>query len=206
MRFVYVIERSVLDKHLGFYPHGFMLNHGDESLKIAECIPQGFFVQRDIAEHRPDWKQIIPYCVITQNDKLWVMQRNGGGEGRLEGRFYLGVGGHINPCDWDEDGGALQDPWHNGMERELSEEAKFTKDGEVWTPPLPEMVGYVNDDNTEVGSVHFGLVYVLTLPPAVEIETEDKGCWMEIADIELMDTGKQESWTQMIAPWLASVR
>ncbi len=199
MEFVYVVERSVFDKHLGYYPHGFLLNHGDDSLKIARCLPEGFFVQRAIAEHRPDWKQIIPYVLLRSGPFIWVMKRGDkGGEKRLHGMHYIGVGGHINPEDADDG----LPSWDRAMIREYHEECEaFLPQGGRVMPREnvdTRIVGIINDDSNEVGAVHLGLVSQIILPPECKVKTEDEGRWVHLTDAKLIDTGEFESWTGLI--------
>jgi predicted NUDIX family phosphoesterase len=205
MEFVYVVEREKLWQVS--YPHGFV----DASERVIGAIDWsgrmrrfGFFVQRDIAEYRPEWKQVIPYCVIRKGDMIWVMTRgDNGGEERLRGSSYIGVGGHVNPCDVQRNG---RDVWFNAMQREIEEEAEFlcgtlkiTRGSSFsYAGDEVRLLGYINDDTNPVGAVHFGLVYEARLPDLTDINTEDEGRWMHIDDVLKMETGEFESWTKLI--------
>ena len=69
------------------------------------------------------------------------MQRTrGGADARLHEHWSIGVGGHLNLGDGDLLG---------GLRRE-EVEADFE--------PQPRLVGLLNDDTTEVGRVHLGVV------------------------------------------------
>ena len=68
-----------------------------------------------------------------------------GGDARLHDRWSIGVGGHLNPGD----GGLL-----GGLRREWREE--LVADFE----PAFEPLALLNDDTTDVGAVHLGVVYV----------------------------------------------
>jgi predicted NUDIX family phosphoesterase len=97
-------------------------------------------------EDDPGFKQIIPYLVLRDGERYFLMRRTrAGGDIRLHDRWSIGVGGHINPGDEDLDG---------GLRREWSEElvADFVPDF--------GFVGLLNDDTTEVGRVHLGAVFV----------------------------------------------
>src|SRR4051794_41901099 len=53
-------------------------------------------------EQDPTWKQVIPYPVLRDGDRWFLMRRTrSGGDARLHDRYSIGVGGHVNP----EDGG-----------------------------------------------------------------------------------------------------
>lgn len=104
----------------------------------------GRYRPRTEAEDDPSWKQIIPYLALCDGERLFLMQRTrAGGDARLHDRWSVGIGGHLNPGD----GGPL-----DGWRREWAEEidADFV--------PEVRLVGFLNDDTTPVGSVHFGVV------------------------------------------------
>jgi len=161
---VFVVERA---RHLGGdWPQGFVrlgARAGDELL--AAWTDAGFFVDRALAERRPDWKQLIPYCVISREAReIFVVRRTSAqSEARLHGRYSIGLGGHLGPEDGD--GRMLI---RRGLLRELDEEL-------VLPPVLPEprFLGLLNDDTTEVGSVHVGLVFCLDLPAGATLRVRE---------------------------------
>src|SRR5690349_8317438 len=111
---------------------------------LAALKSHGSFRPRPEAENDADWKQVIPYVVVLDDERIFLMRRTrAGGDERLHDRYSIGVGGHINPEDADVAG---------GLNREWSEEieANFTPDFR----PL----GVLNDDGNSVGAVHLGLV------------------------------------------------
>ena len=94
----------------------------------------------------PAFKQVIPYLVLRDGPRWFLMQRTrGGADRRLHDRWSIGVGGHLNPGDVDI---------HGGLAREWREE--LVADFE----PDYRFVGLLNDDTTEVGQVHLGVVFV----------------------------------------------
>lgn len=106
----------------------------------------GFFMRRGDAEDDPTHKQVIPYLVLRDGERWFLMRRTrAGGDARLHDRWSIGVGGHLNPGDVDV---------HGGLRREWGEE--LVADFE----PVYAPVGLLNDDTTAVGSVHVGFVYV----------------------------------------------
>ena len=107
---------------------------------------EGRLVLRSAAEEDPRLKQVIPYLILRDGDRWFLMRRTkAGGDARLHDLWSIGVGGHLNPGDGDVPG---------GLRREWAEElvADF----------VPEFtaVGLLNDDSTPVGAVHLGIVYV----------------------------------------------
>jgi len=108
-------------------------------------------------EEDPSFKQLIPYVIFrhtnaTGDVSIYQYSRGGGsGEKRLVAKKSVGIGGHIS----QEDGTAKDaDPYHDGMARELEEEVVID------TPHEIKLVGLINDDETEVGKVHLGIVHV----------------------------------------------
>jgi predicted NUDIX family phosphoesterase len=97
-------------------------------------------------ETDPAYKQVIPYLVLRDGASYFLMRRTRAGvDARLHDRWSIGVGGHLNPGD---------DGLLGGLRREWREElvAGFEPD---FVP-----VALLNDDTTEVGAVHLGVVFV----------------------------------------------
>lgn len=116
------------------------------------------FMRRGDAENNPDYKQPIGYVLIANPalKKVFAYRRSqSGGEGRLYGKWSWGVGGHIDKID-SADG----NPIRASINRELAEEirAKIIN---------LRVLGYINDDETPVGRVHFGILYL------AETDSED---------------------------------
>jgi predicted NUDIX family phosphoesterase len=90
--------------------------------------------------------------VICNGKILRYRRGKGGGETRLHGLFSVGVGGHIS----EEDHGLFSQAsgYQEGMRRELMEEVDVEEMNE-------KVVAVINDDSTEVGYVHFGVVHVM---------------------------------------------
>ena len=63
-----------------------------------------------------------------------------------------GIGGHISTLD--AGAGTNQDVYREGMQRELQEEVCSK------TPFTERCLGLINDDQTEVGQVHLGVVHL----------------------------------------------
>jgi predicted NUDIX family phosphoesterase len=121
----------------------------------------GRYEPRDEMERDPENKQIIPYLVLRDGDRYFLMRRTrAGGDVRLFDRWSIGVGGHLNPGD---------DGLFGGMRREWREEldADFEPD---FTP-----IALLNDDTTDVGAVHLGVVFVAdALGRPVTVRETDK--------------------------------
>jgi predicted NUDIX family phosphoesterase len=152
---ILVIRRSLFDE-LGSF-HG--LNFEPEKyLKAILSRGNNFFIARAEAENDPAYKQIIPYALIVfENTVLHYVRGKKAGEQRLVAKGSIGVGGHMN--ETDESLFAMDEQaYRAGVEREVNEEIKID------TPFEDRIVALLNDDSTEVGRVHLGIVHVFRLP------------------------------------------
>jgi len=106
----------------------------------------GVFRPRAAMEADPSFKQLIPYLVLRDGERWFLMRRTrAGADQRLHDRYSIGIGGHLNPGDAGLRAGLLRE-WHEEID------ADFT--------PLFRFAGLLNDDETDVGSVHLGAVFV----------------------------------------------
>jgi predicted NUDIX family phosphoesterase len=123
---------------------------------IETCSVSGFeFLNRKMAESNPEYKQIIPYIVLQTRDmKKTALYNRQGSEKRLHDLWSVGIGGHINPIDSEEENASFRKILMAGMERELNEELdkRFSDD-------LPDFMGVISEDITDVGKVHLGAVF-----------------------------------------------
>ena len=124
--------------------------HGLRAAGVEDLLEavtfHGRYRPRDEMELDPSWKQIIPYLVLRDDERYFLMRRTrAGGDPRLHDRWSIGVGGHLNPGDE----GVL-----GGLQREWREEL------EAGFEPAFEPLALLNDDTTDVGSVHLGVVFV----------------------------------------------
>jgi predicted NUDIX family phosphoesterase len=138
------------------------------------------------------WKQVIPYLVLRDGERYFLMRRTrAGGDARLHDRWSIGVGGHLNPGDGDLAG---------GLRREWREELRADFE------PDFQLVGLLNDDSTDVGSVHVGAVYVADaggLPVAIREVDKLTGSFTEPAKVALV-LEELESWSALVFEHLES--
>ena len=150
-----------------------------------------FFVARQDAEISPQWRQIIPYVIIGHGDQYFVLTRTTRqAEARLHHKKSLGIGGHINP------GHTLR----SGLQKELDEEVQIDAPYEL------QFAGFINDDATEVGRVHFGAAYMLAAADnRVQVKETDKmsGQWMPRPQLSTI-RNEMESWSQIVYDALLS--
>lgn len=157
---ILVVKRSLFDE-LGSF-HG--LNFEPKKY-LGAILSRGnnFFLPRAQAENDPTHKQIIPYALLAFQDKvLFYVRGKKAGEQRLVAKGSIGIGGHMN--ETDESLFALDEAaYRAGVEREVNEEIKID------TKFDDKIVALLNDDTTEVGQVHLGIVHVFKLAePKVE--------------------------------------
>src|SRR6266404_113705 len=125
----------------------------EKYLPVVTSSSHILYLNRSDAERDNRYKQLIPYVLVICHDKVLRYRRGRGGqETRLHGLYSVGVGGHIS----EEDHGLFSKAlgYHEAMRRELMEEVAI---GEAKDTP----VAVINDDSTEVGYVHFGVVHVV---------------------------------------------
>jgi predicted NUDIX family phosphoesterase len=187
---VLVVRRSLFDE-LGSF-HG--LNFEPKKY-LSALLSRGnnFFLPRAQAENDPTHKQIIPYALIVHGDTvLHYVRGKKAGEQRLVAKGSIGIGGHMNDTDeslfaWDEHA------YRAGVEREVNEEIKID------SPFEDRIVALLNDDTTEVGRVHLGIVHVFRLAePRVE-KREAMITNLAFLDKDELRTRREnlETWSQL---------
>ena len=151
---VLVVRRGLFDEMGSF--HG--LNFEPEKyLRALLSRGNNFFLPRAEAENDPSYKQIIPYALIVHGETvLHYVRGKKAGEQRLVSKGSIGIGGLMNDTDeslfaWDESA------YRAGVEREVNEELK------IETAFEDRIVALLNDDTTEVGRVHLGIVHIFQL-------------------------------------------
>src|ERR1043166_2490158 len=122
-------------------------------LPVVTAPSQITYLNRSEAERDKRYKQLIPYVLVLCQDRILRYRRGRGGqETRLHGLYSVGIGGHIS----EEDHGLFTNAlgYREGMRREIMEE--------IAVPEVNESaVAVINDDSTEVGYVHFGVVHLM---------------------------------------------
>ncbi len=194
MEHVLVVPAEVF-RRLGYF-QGFS---GNVDRYLGELLsPQHVrYLPRHQVETDPGFKQLIPYIIFCHragDGRQTVFQYTRGtgqGEGRLHRKRSVGIGGHISRTDCDCEAG--DDPYQVGMQRELQEEVI------VEAPYTARCVGLINDDQTEVGQVHLGVVYRFDVErPAVRPRETDilESGFRPIEEI-LADLSGFETWSQI---------
>lgn len=158
---------------------------------VDEWLKESSFQDRPTMEIDPSYQQIIPYILLRHKDLVFRYCRTKkGGEARLHDMYSIGIGGHINPIDESSSSG---DIIMKAAMRELEEEMHITQDVTL------EHIGYINDDESEVGKVHLGFVMQAWLEnpdAAVREDALSKGEWVK--QDKMLDGNEYETWSQLI--------
>jgi predicted NUDIX family phosphoesterase len=140
------------DQFNGFMP-------ADKAAFEARIVAAAHAQRRGDVEEDASVKQLIGYAVLVhrETNTVFAFQRSADpakySEKRLHGKWCWGVGGHTEAT---EDGIEAVEA---ALRRELKEEVGVASGYSL------SLLGFINDDNDAVGSVHFGLLY------AVEMES-----------------------------------
>src|SRR6266481_5539044 len=187
---VLVVRRKLFDE-LGSFQG---LNFGPEKyLKAILSRGSNFFIPRPEAETDPAYKQIIPYALIAfEKTVLHYVRGKKAGEQRLVAKGSIGIGGHMNEAD--ESLFAMdEEAYRAGVEREVNEEIK------IETPFDDRIVALLNDDSTEVGRVHLGIVHIFKLqePKVQKREAMITGLTFLTKEELLARRETMETWSQI---------
>ena len=187
---VLVIRRSLFDQLGSFQGLNF---EPQKYLDTFLSRGNNFFLPRPEAEINPAYKQIIPYALIAFENKVaYYVRGKKAGEQRLVAKGSIGIGGHMN--ETDESLFALDEQAYRvGVEREVNEEIKIDSQFE------DRIVALLNDDTTEVGRVHLGIVHIFHL---AEQKVEKREAMITnlsfLTRAELMARRESlESWSQI---------
>jgi predicted NUDIX family phosphoesterase len=190
---VLVVERKVLEQAGMFQGLVFDVQRYLDKLFVPG-VPR--FIPRPQAEADPGYKQIIPYVIMSCDGKyLSYVRGRRAGEARLTGLRSIGIGGHINPIDADNSSlfAYLYENYLTAVQREVVEEVS------VEAGHSDKIVALLNDDSTEVGSVHLGIVHHWVLDsPSVSRREQVITQMAFMTPAELRKTkDSMETWSQL---------
>ena len=187
---ILVIRRSLFDELGSFQGLNF---EAEKYLKAILSRGNNFFIPRPEAETNPAYKQIIPYVLIAfEKTVLHYVRGKKAGEQRLVAKGSVGIGGHMNEAD--ESLFAMdEEAYRAGVEREVNEEIKID------TPFEDRIVALLNDDSTEVGRVHLGIVHIFKLKEAKVQKREAMITGLTFLTKEELMTRREslETWSQI---------
>lgn len=186
---ILVVERKAVEQ-VGMF-HGLTLDVEPYLDVVFSGMPQ--FKPRSEMETNPDYKQLIPYVIMSCGGRyLTYLRGKRAGEKRLVGNRSIGIGGHINPID-DMSLFSFRDTYLNAVKREVEEEVNLE------TGYTDRIVALLNDDSNEVGKVHLGVVHLWTLDSVNVTKKEqmiNQLTFMSITELlEVRD--EMETWSQL---------
>jgi len=195
---VLAIPRSLFDELGAFQGISFDVGRYLEAFLRRE---NNTFLPRSRAEDDPSYKQIIPYVVLKHGDYLLHYVRGAkSGEQRLVAKGSIGIGGHIN--DSDQGLSSLDDPLYElAVVREVSEELAIEGGWKDYR------VALLNDDSTEVGSVHLGVVHVFDLESSEVSPGEKVITKLEFLTPDELHERREtlETWSQIVVENWSSI-
>lgn len=173
----------------------YALNTVDEAmevfLQLAVHKPRKTDGDYPGCENDPSFRQLIPYIVVrNRRGRILCYQRKNGGEKRLDAKWSIGIGGHVN----DGDSG-----WLGGVIREIREELSgvgvvaLTGNGIGPESSLHGPIGFIRDDSDAVGRVHLGVLYVLDVPDGVTYREEGVWGWVNLH----LEMEGYETWSRL---------
>jgi predicted NUDIX family phosphoesterase len=179
---------TLLFHQLGHF-QGFMANATPYFKTLFDANYTSYRPRTEV-ETDPGYKQLIPYCIFRCGDAVFHYRRGKiQGEGRLRGLRSVGIGGHISSTDAE----TAEASYLAAMRREIEEEV-FLESAYTQT-----CVGLINDDLTDVGRVHLGIVHLFELEaPKVRPREESIIETGFASPAELAkDSASFETWSQI---------
>ena len=148
-------------------------------------------LERSAADATFAKRQLVVYPVVVNNGNILRYQRYKGGEKRLENKWSVGFGGHVN-----EDDSRYWNMIDKALEREMYEEL-------MWIPRMDQYypVSLIQSDLTDVDKMHIGVVYIVNLTdPQVAQLVAREGIsnltWVKPQDTSWIS--KAETWTKIV--------
>ncbi|MFK7777196.1 MAG: phosphoesterase [Gimesia sp.] len=187
------VEHVMVVPTLLFHEVGYFQGFNDQVEPYLKTLLDPNYISfrpRDTVEEDPSFKQLIPYCIFRHEGKIFYYKRGSkGGEQRLHSKRSIGIGGHIS----SEDDAKAGSTYREGMQREIEEEVAME------TKYTEQCVGLINDDETEVGKVHLGIVHVfdLELPKVSPREESIIETGFDSPEKLLQELEQFETWSQI---------
>jgi len=201
-KLIMVVKRSDLFEKEIFY--GFL---DSDTTDFKSVILEKYgWMTRGFAEEDSNYKQPIVYCSIVNPKlkKIYAFQRakkdKNYTEKKLQEKWSLGLGGHVEQIDDLIIGAVGGDPLNSSMIRELREEGGLSKS----KIEKSQIQGYINiEDEKLVNLAHFGMLYVIETD-LEKLNGKDKeiskGKFYKINELEKMLNSKKydfEDWSRV---------
>ena len=154
-----------------------------------DALPFSFIPRAD-AETNNDFKQLIPYAIFTDAQGLVLTYCRKGSEKRLADMRSAGIGGNVNDADA---GSCVSERLVIGLQRKVQEELGLSISSDQFS-----LAGMIDDEDSEVGHRHTGVVFLVKLDVNAQISPAED----ELDDIQWIkpykiDFSKFEKWSEL---------
>ena len=194
---ILVVNRKELFNNEENHFYGFIEKNDEKTKKIIDTFESYEVKRRGDMEEDPNYKQLIGYVLLKDEvtgEVLVYKRLVGGGEARLHGKASVGIGGHMNEVE----GKTIFEILKINAARELNEEVGVSEDDALNNL---QFIGLINDDKTEVGQVHVGVVYECKVDKQlVEVKEDDTLFikWMTVEEAKAEEN--YETWSEFLKP------
>ncbi len=194
---ILVVNRKELFNNEENHFYGFIQKNDEKTKKIIDTFESYDVKRRGDMEEDPSYKQLIGYVLLKDantNEVLVYKRLVGGGEARLHGKASVGIGGHMNEVE----GKTIFEMLKINAARELNEEVGVSEEEALNNL---HFIGLINDDKTEVGQVHVGVVYECKVDKSkVEAKEDDTLVIKWMTANEAKEEENYETWSEFLKP------
>ena len=194
---ILVVNRKVLFNNEENHFYGFIEKNDEKTKKIIDTFELYEVKRRGDMEEDPNYKQLIGYVLLKDEvtgEVLVYKRLVGGGEARLHGKASVGIGGHMNEVE----GKTIFEMLKINAARELNEEVGVSEEEALNNL---HFIGLINDDKTEVGQVHIGVVYECKVDKnLVEVKEDDTLVIKWMSGDEAKVEENYETWSEFLKP------
>jgi len=194
---ILVVNRKELFNNEENHFYGFIEKNDEKTKKIIDKFESYEVKRRGDMEEDPNYKQLIGYVLLKDEvtgEVLVYKRLVGGGEARLHGKVSVGIGGHMNEVE----GKSIFEMLKINAARELNEEVGVSEEEALNNL---HFIGLINDDKTEVGQVHVGVVYECKVDKQrVEVKEDDTLVIKWMTGEEAKAEENYETWSEFLKP------
>ena len=194
---ILVVNRKELFNNEENHFYGFIEKNDEKTKKIIDTFESYEVKSRGDMEEGPNYKQLIGYVLLKDEvtgEVLVYKRLVGGGEARLHGKVSVGIGGHMNEVE----GKTIFEMLKINAARELNEEVRVSEEEALNNL---HFIGLINDDKTEVGQVHVGVVYECKVDKQrVEVKEDDTLVIKWMTGEEAKAEVNYETWSEFLKP------
>ena len=194
---ILVVNRKELFNNEENHFYGFIEKNDEKTKKIIDTFESYEVKRRGDMEEDTNYKQLIGYVLLKDEvtgEVLVYKRLVGGGEARLHGKASVGIGGHMNEIE----GKTIFEMLKINAARELNEEVGVLEEEALNNL---HFIGLINDDKTEVGQVHVGVVYECKVDKQrVEVKEDDTLVIKWMTGEEAKAEENYETWSEFLKP------